>query len=94
MVFDATGEKVIASRFMVQAYNVSDTQEDMRMMLDLRRICDESGLQCTVFHPLFSIFDQVGESALHSISEERDHECYLGIPRFISLKNCLPWEKC
>ena len=59
VVFDSTGENIVASRFLVMAHNISDSQEDMRMMLDLRRICDESVFKCTVFHPLFKLFDQV-----------------------------------
>ena len=61
VIFDPTGEKIVASRLLVQAHNIADTQEDMRMMLELRRICDESEFQCTVYHPLFTFFDQVSE---------------------------------
>ena len=64
VIFDATGEKIVASRFLIQTRDVRDTQEDMRMMLELRRICDESEFKCTVFHPMFTFFDQVNETSI------------------------------
>ena len=56
--FDEEG-KIIASRFIIQTKHINNTLEDKDMMLELRRICEESELECSIFHPLFVFFDQV-----------------------------------
>lgn len=56
--FDDKGEKILASRFLIQAVNISGTNEEKAMVKELRRICEESPLNATVFHPYFVFFDQ------------------------------------
>lgn len=57
--FNEEGTKIIASRFMIQAVNIIDGNMEKDMVRDLRRICDESHLNVSVFHPYFVFFDQV-----------------------------------
>ena len=56
--FDETEEHIIASRFLIQAVNVSGTNQEKDMVKELRRICTESPLNASVFHPYFVFFDQ------------------------------------
>ncbi|XP_046426062.1 patched domain-containing protein 3 [Neodiprion virginianus] len=56
--FDETGQKILASRFLIQAVNISGTNEEKAMVKELRRICNESPLNASVFHPYFVFFDQ------------------------------------
>ncbi|KZC09210.1 Patched domain-containing protein 3 [Dufourea novaeangliae] len=55
---DDAEEHIIASRFMIQAVNVSGTNQEKDMVKELRRICTESPLNASVFHPYFVFFDQ------------------------------------
>lgn len=57
--FSDDGSKIIASRMMIQAVNISDANMEKDMVRDLRRIARESPLNVTVFHPYFVFFDQV-----------------------------------
>lgn len=56
--FDNKSEHILASRFMIQAVNVSGTNNEKDMVRELRKICDDSPLNATVFHPYFVFFDQ------------------------------------
>ena len=56
--FDKKGEHIIASRFLIQAVNISGTNQEKEMVKELRRICAESPLNASVFHPYFVFFDQ------------------------------------
>ncbi|KAJ8914567.1 hypothetical protein NQ315_010031 [Exocentrus adspersus] len=56
--FDETGENIIAMRFFIQAVNISGTEHEKEMVRALRKICRESQLNATVFHPYFVFFDQ------------------------------------
>ncbi|XP_076684243.1 patched domain-containing protein isoform X2 [Andrena cerasifolii] len=56
--FDEAEEHVVASRFLIQAVNVSGTNQEKDMVKELRRICVESPLNASVFHPYFVFFDQ------------------------------------
>ncbi|KAL0122168.1 hypothetical protein PUN28_007128 [Cardiocondyla obscurior] len=56
--FDSTDEKIIASRFMLQAVNVSGSNQEKEMVKELREICAASPLNASVFHPYFVFFDQ------------------------------------
>ncbi|CAH1990145.1 unnamed protein product [Acanthoscelides obtectus] len=56
--FDDAGEDIIAMRFLIQAVNISGTEHEKEMVRALRKICKESTLNCTVFHPYFVFFDQ------------------------------------
>ncbi|XP_012253050.2 patched domain-containing protein 3 [Athalia rosae] len=56
--FDDTGDKILASRFLIQAVNISGTNEEKAMVKELRKICHDSPLNASVFHPYFVFFDQ------------------------------------
>ncbi|RZF35136.1 hypothetical protein LSTR_LSTR009442 [Laodelphax striatellus] len=56
--FSDDGSQIVASRFMIQAVNISDGNAEKDMVKDLRRICHESHLNVSVFHPYFVYFDQ------------------------------------
>ncbi|KAL1137711.1 hypothetical protein AAG570_009407 [Ranatra chinensis] len=56
--FSNDGSQIIASRFMIQAVNISDGNMEKDMVRDLRRISRESSLNVSVFHPYFVFFDQ------------------------------------
>ncbi|XP_078042830.1 patched domain-containing protein isoform X2 [Augochlora pura] len=56
--FDESEERIVASRFLIQAVNVSGTNQEKDMVKELRRICAESPLNASVFHPYFVFFDQ------------------------------------
>lgn len=56
--FDKKNEHIIASRFLIQAVNISGTNQEKEMVKELRRICAESPLNASVFHPYFVFFDQ------------------------------------
>lgn len=57
--FNADGTKIIASRFMIQAVNISDGNMEKDMVRELRKIAHDSPLNVSVFHPYFVFFDQV-----------------------------------
>lgn len=52
------GDKIKAMRFMIQAVNISGTEHEKEMVQAIRRICHESPLNVSVFHPYFIFFDQ------------------------------------
>lgn len=56
--FNEKGDRIIASRFLIQAFNITDTNHEKEMVRDLRAICDNSPLNVSVFHPYFVFFDQ------------------------------------
>lgn len=56
--FNDKGDKIIASRFLIQAFNITDTNHEKEMVRDLRALCSNSPLNVTVFHPYFVFFDQ------------------------------------
>lgn len=56
--YNEEGTRIIASRFLIQAFNITDTNHEKVMVKDLRDICKNSPLNATVFHPYFVFFDQ------------------------------------
>ncbi|XP_055372503.1 patched domain-containing protein 3 [Condylostylus longicornis] len=56
--FTDDGTKIRASRFLIQAVNISDTNHEKEMVKDLRALCSKSHLNVSVFHPYFVFFDQ------------------------------------
>lgn len=56
--FNEEGTKIIASRFLVQALNITDTNHEKRMVKDLRELVAQSPLNASIFHPYFVFFDQ------------------------------------
>ncbi|XP_015116458.1 patched domain-containing protein 3 [Diachasma alloeum] len=55
---DNSEEHIIASRFLIQAVNISGTNQEKDMVRELRQICSQSPLNASVFHPYFVFFDQ------------------------------------
>ncbi|KAJ9590428.1 hypothetical protein L9F63_016515, partial [Diploptera punctata] len=56
--FNEDGTRIIASRMLIQAVNISDTNGEKEMVRALRDICHQSPLNVSVFHPYFVFFDQ------------------------------------
>nr|CAD7394216.1 unnamed protein product [Timema cristinae] len=56
--FNENETKIIASRFLIQAVNISDSNGEKEMVRALRKICKDSPLNAIVFHPYFVFFDQ------------------------------------
>ncbi|KAI5641695.1 patched family domain-containing protein [Phthorimaea operculella] len=56
--FDDAGEQIVASRFLIQAINISGTNHEKEMVRALRKVVAESPLNASVFHPYFVFFDQ------------------------------------
>lgn len=56
--FNAKRTKIIASRFLIQAVNITDTNHEKVMVKDLRRLVHDSPLNASIFHPYFVFFDQ------------------------------------
>jgi hypothetical protein len=59
--FNEDGTRIIASRLLIQAVNISDTNGEKEMVRALRTICHQSPLNVSVFHPYFVFFDQVNK---------------------------------
>ncbi|EDV59834.1 patched domain-containing protein 3 [Drosophila erecta] len=56
--FNEDETQIIASRFLIQAVNITDTNHEKEMVRDLRQICKDSPLNASIFHPYFVFFDQ------------------------------------
>lgn len=56
--FNEEETQIIASRFLIQAVNITDTNHEKEMVRDLRKICKDSPLNASIFHPYFVFFDQ------------------------------------
>ncbi|EDW89794.1 patched domain-containing protein 3 isoform X1 [Drosophila yakuba] len=56
--FNKDETQIIASRFLIQAVNITDTNHEKEMVRDLRQICKDSPLNASIFHPYFVFFDQ------------------------------------
>lgn len=59
MKFNKEGDQILASRFLIQAINISGTNHEKEMVKALREVVAQSPLNATVFHPYFVFFDQV-----------------------------------
>lgn len=56
--FNEDKTRILASRFLIQAVNISDTNHEKQMVKDLRQICRDAPVHVSVFHPYFVFFDQ------------------------------------
>lgn len=68
--FDDSEQHIIASRFMIQAVNVSGTNQEKAVVKKLRQVCQDSPLNASVFQPYFVFFDQyelVGPTSIQSM---------------------------
>lgn len=63
--FNEAGDQIIASRFLIQAINISGTNHEKEMVKALRKVVAESPLNASVFHPYFVFFDQVNLILIH-----------------------------
>ncbi|XP_023935051.2 patched domain-containing protein 3 isoform X1 [Bicyclus anynana] len=52
------GNQILASRFLIQAINISGTNHEKEMVKALRDVVAQSPLNASVFHPYFVFFDQ------------------------------------
>lgn len=50
--------RILATRFLVQAVNITDTNHEKAMVRDLRKLVHDSPLNASIFHPYFVFFDQ------------------------------------
>lgn len=70
MKFNDDGTRIIASRMLIQAVNITDTNHEKVMVRDLRKIVHEAPINATIFHPYFVFFDQfelIGPTSLQSM---------------------------
>lgn len=58
MKFNENETRIIASRFLVQAVNITDTNHEKIMVKDLRQLVKSAPINASVFHPYFVFFDQ------------------------------------
>lgn len=58
MRFNDDHTRILASRLLIQAVNISDTNHEKAMVRDLRHICAEAPVEAHIFHPYFVFFDQ------------------------------------
>lgn len=56
--FNENETRIEASRFLIQAINITDTNHEKQMVKDLRDICKSAPVNVTIFHPYFVFFDQ------------------------------------
>ncbi|CAG9783858.1 unnamed protein product [Diatraea saccharalis] len=56
--FNEAGDQIVASRFLIQAINISGTNHEKEMVKVLRDVVAQSPLNASVFHPYFVFFDQ------------------------------------
>ncbi|XP_072944049.1 patched domain-containing protein 3 isoform X1 [Epargyreus clarus] len=56
--FNDAGDQIVASRFLIQAINISGTNHEKEMVKALREVVATTWLNASVFHPYFVFFDQ------------------------------------
>ena len=59
--FSDDKKEVEASRLFMQTTRIADSQEELKMLVNIRQILSELPHQLVIFHPLFFIFDQFAE---------------------------------
>lgn len=58
VTFNDDYTRIVASRLLIQAVNITDTNHEKQMVNDLREICLEAPIEAHIFHPYFVFFDQ------------------------------------
>ncbi|XP_067137478.1 patched domain-containing protein 3-like [Centruroides vittatus] len=58
IIFNEDGKKIIASRFFIQSVNVSTTNEEKQLLIDLWKIVDSSNFNAYVYQFWFTIINQ------------------------------------
>lgn len=59
VTFNDDYTRIVASRFIIQTYQIKDANADKDMMEQLRKVAVDSPFNVTVFNPFFIFFDQV-----------------------------------
>ena len=57
-------QQIEASRFILQGYQIYNTEDEKRFLKEVREICRTTDYNVTVFNPYFIYFDQVHIYAL------------------------------
>lgn len=65
--FNEAGDQIVASRFLIQAINISGTNHEKEMVKVLRDVVAGSPLNASVFHPYFVFFDQVSATYIKAL---------------------------
>ena len=57
-------EHIVGARFILQGHRILNSNDESKLVHELREICHASKYNVTVFHPYFIYFDQVIYSLL------------------------------
>ena len=57
--FNEDYSRIIASRFIIHTYEITDSIKEVEMVETFRNIAHNSPLEVSVFNPNFVLFDQV-----------------------------------
>ncbi|RVE49013.1 hypothetical protein evm_006371 [Chilo suppressalis] len=87
--FNEAGDRIIASRFLIQAINISGTNHEKEMVKVLRDVVAQSPLNASVFHPYFVFFDQFELVRPTSIQNLSYGALMMMITSFIFIPNIL-----
>ena len=52
-------EHIVGARFILQGHRILNSNDESKLVHELREICHASKYNVTVFHPYFIYFDQV-----------------------------------
>ena len=52
-------EHIVGARFILQGHKILNSNDESKLVHELREICHASKYNVTVFHPYFIYFDQV-----------------------------------
>ena len=52
-------EHIVGARFILQGHRILNSNDESKLVQELRSICHASNYNVTVFHPYFIYFDQV-----------------------------------
>ncbi|XP_015917118.1 patched domain-containing protein 3 [Parasteatoda tepidariorum] len=70
VLFNEDKSKIVATRYVIQAYNIIDANKEKDMVLELRKIADTQPFSVNVFQQYFIYFDQfilVRDTSIQSI---------------------------
>ena len=56
--------RITSTRFIIQAYEIKDTNADRDMMVELRKVAKEAPFNTEIYYPFFVLFDQVSHFIL------------------------------
>ena len=78
-------EHIVGARFILQGHRILNSNDESKLVHELREICHASKYNVTVFHPYFIYFDQVIYSLLMALFLTS-----LSIHVIISVSCCAP----